>query len=96
MAVVFGLISAYRDVYLMFRLLNPSASGFIDVEEFYNIYDALNMKWKVRDRNHYWFTNIRSQWVSAAARQVNRLVTWNVFEYFICKSMTSSITIFIS
>jgi len=75
---------SYRDVYLMFRLLNPSASGFIDVEEFYNIYDALNMKWKVRDRNHYWFTNIRSQWVSAAARQVNRLVTWNVFEYFIC------------
>jgi len=77
--------SAYREVYLMFRLLNTSGSGFISLQEFYSIYDVLNMKWKIRDRNQYWFTRIRSQFVASAARQVNRLITWNVFEYFICK-----------
>ena len=69
----------------MFRLLNTSASGFINLQEFYSVYDVLNMKWKIRDRNEYWFTRVRSQYLASAARQVNRLVTWKMFEYFICE-----------
>lgn len=75
---------SYREVYLMFRLLNTSASGFISMQEFYCIYDVLDMKWKLRDRNQYWFTRARSQFVASAASQVHRLVTSNFFEYFIC------------
>ena len=81
--------SAYREVYLMFRLLNTSASGFISMQEFYCIYDVLDMKWKLRDRNQYWFTRARSQFVASAASQVHRLVTSNFFEYFICEFIIS-------
>ena len=73
----------------MFRLLNTSASGFISMQEFYCIYDVLDMKWKLRDRNQYWFTRARSQFVASAASQVHRLVTSNFFEYFICEFIIS-------
>lgn len=77
---------AYREVYLMFRLLNTSESGIIDVNEFYHIYDVLDMKWRVRDEEPFWFSRLRSRTLATCAQQIHRLVTWNIFDYFVCES----------
>ena len=69
----------------MFRLLNTSHSGLIDVNEFYQIYDVLDMKWRVRDEEPFWFSRLRSRSLAAVAQQVHRLVTWNYFDYFVCE-----------
>ncbi|XP_046456240.1 two pore calcium channel protein 1-like [Daphnia pulex] len=73
----------YREVYLMFRLLNTSESGIIDVNEFYHIYDVLDTKWRVRDEEPFWFSRLRSPTLAYCAQQVHRLVTWNFFDYFV-------------
>jgi hypothetical protein len=70
----------------MFRLLNTSESGIIDVNEFYYIYDVLDMKWRVRDEEPFWFSRLRSRTLASCAQQVHRLVTWNIFDYFVCES----------
>jgi hypothetical protein len=70
----------------MFRLLNTSESGIIDVNEFYHIYDVLDTKWRVRDEEPFWFSRLRSPTLAYCAQQVHRLVTWNFFDYFVCKS----------
>lgn len=70
----------------MFRLINTSDSGMIDVNEFYHIYDVLDMKWRVRDEEPFWFSRLRSRTLATIAEQVHRLVTWNMFDYFVCKS----------
>lgn len=69
----------------MFRLLNASDSGVINVKEFYNIYDVLDMKWRVREEEPFWFSRLRSRTLANVAEQVHRLVTWNIFDYFVCK-----------
>ena len=40
-------IAARRDVYLHFKALNMSQSGFLSLDEFYALYDIANLKWKV-------------------------------------------------
>lgn len=47
--------AARRDVYLQFKALNLSKSGFLSLDEFYALYDIANLKWTVAhcwNRNH--------------------------------------------
>lgn len=77
---------AYREMYLMFRLLNTSDSGIINLNEFYHIYDVLDMKWRIRNEEPFWFSRLRSRTLATMAQQVHRLVTWTFFDYFVCES----------
>jgi len=36
-----------RDVYLTFKLLNSSKTGYLSEDEFASIYDVISLKWKV-------------------------------------------------
>ncbi|KAK4010715.1 two pore calcium channel protein 1 [Daphnia magna] len=74
----------YREMYLMFRLLNTSDSGIINLNEFYHIYDVLDMKWRIRNEEPFWFSRLRSRTLATMAQQVHRLVTWTFFDYFVC------------
>ena len=74
----------------MFRLLNTSATGTIDLAEFYRIYDVLALKWTIRNDQPYWFSNLQPPLIASLANQIHRLVTWVVFEYFICKNVFAS------
>lgn len=77
------LFAAYRDVYLMFCLLNTSGTGLIDQSEFYQVYDVLCLKWAVREEEPFWFHRLRSRHMAAVINQVHRLITWKIFDYFI-------------
>lgn len=69
----------------MFRLLNTSGSGIISVHEFYHIYDVLDTRWRVRDEEPFWFSRLRSRNLALLAEKAHWLVTWNFFDYFVCK-----------
>ena len=40
------LISALRDIYLMFRALDRSQDGYLNREEFCRFFEVCNLKWK--------------------------------------------------
>ena len=69
----------------MFRLLNSSGTGVINLHEFYQIYDALDMHWRVKKEQPFWFSHVRSKPLAFVVNQVHRLVTWNIFDYFVCE-----------
>ena len=68
----------------MFRLLNPTSTGVIELADFYRIYDVLALKWQTRSDQPYWFSNIDPPLIATLAKQTHRLVTSIFFEYFIC------------
>lgn len=70
----------------MFRLLNASGSGCVTLNEFYRVYDVVDMKWRKRENSPDWFDSCDLSIVSSLARQTYRLVTWKFFEYFVCES----------
>ena len=76
---------AYKEIYLMFRLLNSSGTGVIHLHEFYQIYDVLDMHWRVKEEQPYWFSRVQSKPLAFVVQQVHRFVTWNIFDYFVCK-----------
>ena len=69
----------------MFRLLNSSGTGVINLHEFYQIYDALDMHWRVKKEQPFWFSHVRSKPLAFVVNQVHRFVTWNIFDYFVCE-----------
>lgn len=77
----------------MFRLLNTSSSGLISLNEFYHVYDVLGMKWRKREESPHWFDNCRSSIIASSARLTHRLVTWTVFDFFVCELFSNHVTI---
>ena len=77
----------------MFRLLNVSGTGVISRSEFYNVYDALCLKWREREEEPFWFHRIRYRNVAAVIEQVHRLVTWRFFDYFVGELLKIRVTL---
>lgn len=77
------LFLAARDVVLIFRQLNQSDTGGLTQEEFLNIYDAVTLKWHIKDPPDPWFS---AAWppLRTLCRTARTAVTWEYFEYVVC------------
>ncbi|GAB6028669.1 hypothetical protein CHUAL_004495 [Chamberlinius hualienensis] len=45
----------HRDVYLVFKALNKSGTGFLTLDEFYPVYEFASVRWKVVKADLPWF-----------------------------------------
>ncbi|XP_044763143.1 two pore calcium channel protein 1-like [Coccinella septempunctata] len=74
--------TSQRNVILMFHLLNVSGTGSLTQDEFLNIYDALSVKWRLREPLDPWFS---SAWppLRAFYRLARSIVMWQYFEYIV-------------
>ena len=45
-----------KDIILMFWQLNSSHNGTLTLDEFINVYDAITLKWKLKDPIDPWFS----------------------------------------
>ncbi|KAK9892534.1 hypothetical protein WA026_020517 [Henosepilachna vigintioctopunctata] len=71
-----------RNVILVFHLLNVSGTGALTQDEFLNVYDALTVKWRLREPLDPWFS---SAWppLRAFYKLARTLVNWKYFEHVI-------------
>ncbi|KAF2897307.1 hypothetical protein ILUMI_08868 [Ignelater luminosus] len=84
----YGLMRYYsprtslRDIILMFWQLNASHSSNLTLDEFINFYDAVTLKWKLKDPIDPWFS---AAWppLRTLCRAARMLVTWRYFEYIV-------------
>lgn len=51
-----------RDVYLMFKTLDVTKTGFLTLEEFYQVYEVSPLKWKPKRPEEPWFSNLGKPW----------------------------------
>lgn len=79
------MIVGQRDVVLIFRQLNQSNTGALTQDEFLNIYDAVTLRWRLKDPPDPWFS---AAWppLRAFCRMARTIVTWEYFEYIICNN----------
>lgn len=73
-----------RDVVLMFKQLNSSGNGALSEEEFLNVYDAVNLKWHLKEPSDPWFS-VAWPPLKAFCRHARAFVTWKYFEHIVCK-----------
>ncbi|KAI0215901.1 hypothetical protein LSAT2_032036 [Lamellibrachia satsuma] len=71
-----------RDVYLQFKALNLSKSGFLSLDEFYALYDIANLKWTAKRSTELWFVHFRSP-LDTILKVLRRFVIWRWFDWFI-------------
>ncbi|KAL3272233.1 hypothetical protein HHI36_022716 [Cryptolaemus montrouzieri] len=74
--------TSQRNVILMFHLLNVSGTGSLTQDEFLNIYDALTVKWRLRESLDPWYL---SAWppLRAFYKLSRAVITWKYFEYVV-------------
>lgn len=90
-----GLIASYKpaasptEAYLIFKLLNTSKSGYLSVDEFYDIYDACLYTWNVGRPQTEWYHNMRQPFRRILAA-INRMVVSSLFEYIVCVAVLSN------
>ena len=86
-----GLMKFYRgsasptEAYLVFKLLNASKTGYLTLEEFYDVYDACLFSWKVSSREtEEWFHDLNPPSLRRVFGNLRRVVLSSWFEYAIC------------
>ena len=67
---------------LMFKMLNQSKSGFLSLEEFYNIYDVVEYRWQPQKEPRPYYEDCKMPF-SAMSAAINALVRSNAFNYSI-------------
>lgn len=74
--------TSLRDVLLIFRHLNAAENGALTEEEFFGVYDAVSLKWQLKDPPDPWFS---AAWppLRTLCRTARRLVTWKHFEHIV-------------
>ncbi|XP_045469112.1 two pore channel protein 1-like [Harmonia axyridis] len=74
--------TSLRNIILMFHLLNISGTGSLTEDEFLHIYDALSVKWRLREPLDPWFS---SAWppLRVFYNISRRIVMWKYFEHII-------------
>lgn len=74
--------TSLRDVVLIFRHLNVAGNGEISEEDFFGVYDAVSLKWHLKDPPDPWFS---AAWppLRTFCRSSRRFVTWKYFEYIV-------------
>lgn len=73
-----------RDVLLAFRTLNSSGTGFINLSEFFNIYEVSLLKWTAKQDEKLWFESLFPP-LDKPFRLINYLVNLKHFEILVCK-----------
>lgn len=78
------ILLAQRDIVLIFRQLNHSGTGLLTEDEFLEIYDAVTLRWRLKDPPDPWFA---AAWppLRLFCRTARTIVTWEYFEYIVCK-----------
>ncbi|CAG5133866.1 unnamed protein product, partial [Candidula unifasciata] len=71
-----------RDYYLMFKSLNTSRTGLLTLDEFFNIYDVVRLKWKLKSDTSLWSSNFKYP-CNIIFKGLYRFTTWRLFDYFI-------------
>ncbi|XP_067137462.1 two pore calcium channel protein 1-like [Centruroides vittatus] len=71
-----------RDVYLMFKTLDITKTGFLSIEEFYQVYEVGPLKWKPKRPEEPWFSNLGNPW-EIIFRAIHQLVTWKYTDIII-------------
>nr|KAI8738376.1 two pore calcium channel protein 1-like [Biomphalaria glabrata] len=71
-----------RDYYLMFKALNTSKTGMIQMEEFFNIYEVSRLRWKLKSDVSLWSSNFRHP-CNIIFKSLNWLANWKYLDYFI-------------
>ncbi|XP_044164237.1 two pore calcium channel protein 1-like isoform X2 [Acropora millepora] len=71
--------------YLMFKTLNTSHTGFLSLEEFYNVFETSEMKWKkVTEHYNQWYICLKSwKYLYKTVKGIRWLITRKQFEFFI-------------
>lgn len=69
---------------LIFRQLNHSGTGVLTEDEFLEIYDAVTLRWRLKDPPDPWFSAAWSP-LRLLCRTARTVVTWEFFEYIVCK-----------
>lgn len=69
---------------LIFRQLNHSGTGALTEDEFLEIYDAVTLRWRLKDPPDPWFSAAWSP-LRLLCRTARTVVTWEYFEYLVCK-----------
>ena len=82
-----GMMAHFRprktptEVYLIFKHMNKTGSGYLDVNEFYGIYDACQYSWKVYKReDEAWFSRMQEP-ARSVLKVIHSLVTHRFFNY---------------
>ncbi|CAH0546809.1 unnamed protein product [Brassicogethes aeneus] len=74
--------SSLRDVVLLFKHLNTSDTGYLSEDEFIHIFDAVNLRWYVKDLADPWFS---AAWppLRTLSRTTRTIVNWPYFEHIV-------------
>jgi two pore calcium channel protein 1 len=81
--------TSQRDIILIFRQLNTSGTGALTEDEFLGIYDAITLRWRLKDPPDPWFS---AAWppLRMFCRAARTVVTWEYFEHIVCTSCPSN------
>ncbi|CAG2121729.1 unnamed protein product, partial [Medioppia subpectinata] len=80
-----GLMQYYKpgatrlETYLMFKTLDTNRSGYLTLNEFYDIYEVCEFKWESKNTTE-WFADIDNKWLKTFCRLVYRLVAHKWFD----------------
>lgn len=91
-----GLMLFYKpnasklDTYLMFKALDANKSGFITLNEFYNVYEVSDLKWQPNNPQIEWFSDFRFQWIKKICQTINKLVNHKWFQISIYIMISTS------
>lgn len=84
-----GLLMAYKpsatptEAYLIFKTLNKSNSGYLNQDEFLEVYDACRYKWTLGRALTEWYADMKPAFRRCMSF-IKEVVTSNWFEYTIC------------
>ncbi|CAG0902121.1 unnamed protein product [Cyprideis torosa] len=62
------------EVLLVFKSLHPSMKGLVSKENFYSLYEHLNLRWEAGQTHTPWFEYVRSPWLVSVCRWIRTLV----------------------
>jgi len=71
-----------REYYLMFKSLNTSKTGMLTIGEFFNVYNVVHYKWKLKNESNIWSANFKYP-CNLVFRAIHWFAVWPPFDYFI-------------
>ncbi|MCJ8748920.1 hypothetical protein PDJAM_G00170210 [Pangasius djambal] len=82
-----GLLRFYRprmrarDRFLTFKALNQSGAPMLSLQDFYNVYEVMGLKWKARRSGEHWFDDLPHT-AFLIFKGINLVVKSRVFQLF--------------
>lgn len=70
-----------RECYFIFKVLNQNNIFLFSLKDFYDIYEVVVLKWKVKKNREYWFDEF-FRMVFFIFKGINIFVKFKVFQYF--------------